>query len=105
MTKADRLDLHQELLDVVDGKAKIYFQPPSGQNLSYPCVIYESSGLQVTNADDDKYLKHSIWNVTVITKDPDSELPEKIFSSFLHSSYDQVFVNDHLYHHVMTIYK
>ena len=104
MTKEDRLKLHQELVDVVNGDAKIYFQPPSGQNLSYPCVIYERSGLQVTNADDSKYLKQSIWNLTVITKDPDSELPDKIFSYFLHSSYDQVFVNDHLYHHVMTIY-
>lgn len=104
MGKDVRLRLHSKLVNLVDSKARVYFQPPDSVKLSYPCVIYEFSGVAPVWADDIPYVKTSNYSITVITQDPDSELPEKIYEAFPGASYDQTLVNDNLYHHIITVY-
>lgn len=104
MGKDGRLKLHNKLVGLVGPKVRVYYQPPDGIQLSYPCVIYEFSGITTDWADNLAYKKVRNYSITVITQDPDDELPEKIYEAFSGASYDQTLLNDNLYHHIITVY-
>lgn len=81
----------------------IYFQPTTGTKMKYPCILYEvASGLTMP-ADNGPYLKHKNYNVTVIDKDPDSKIPDKV-DDLPMCTFDRHFVSDNLHHFVYTIY-
>ena len=97
-----RLDLH-ELLCTILGSRNVYFQPPEGFKLSYPCIVYERDRIDSDHADNQPYLHHIRYSVTVIGKDPDSLIPKKI-ADLPMCRYDRAFVSDNLHHDVFTLY-
>lgn len=97
-----RLELH-ELLCSVLGTRNVYYQPPQNVMLQYPCIIYTLDNISVKNADNSMYKKDKRYSVTVIDKNPDSELPDKILELSL-CQFDRRYVADNLYHTVFSIY-
>ena len=97
-----RVDLHKKLCDIL-GTTNVYFQPPETIKIKYPCVIYERSSNNVKFADDNPYTTRRRYTLTVIDKDPDSELPDKISMLPLCTS-DRMFTSDNLNHYVFDIY-
>lgn len=81
----------------------LYFQPPSGYRLKYPCVVYSESRIQNRHANDKVYLQHPFYTVTVIDRDPDSKLKTAV-SVLPKCAYDRSFISDGLYHTTFTIY-
>lgn len=98
----NRLELHEKLCDLL-GSRHVYYQPPESLKLVYPCIIYEKSDKDYTHADDLKYLISQKYTLTFITKDPDSDVPNKI-EELNYSSYSKRYVADNLYHDVYQIY-
>lgn len=94
----------REILREVTGKEHLYFQPPSGYKLQYPCIVYSESRRQNRHANDGVYAQHPFYTVTVIDSDPDSELKAAI-SVLPKCAYDRSFVSDNLYHTTFTIYQ
>lgn len=100
---AKRLDLHQELCDIL-GSTNVYFQPPASVSMKYPCIKYSVSGIDVEYADDSNYKSIRQYTVTVIDRNPDSEIPDAILNHFRMCSFDRGYPADNLNHFVLTLY-
>ena len=99
-----RIDL-QTKLETILGSRYVYFQPPPSVKMQYPCIIYKKNVMDAMYADNSKYGKSQNYTITVVYKDPDSDLPDKVFSSFdFCSPNTPTYVADNLYHDVFTIY-
>ena len=98
---AQRLQLH-ELLKTILGSANVYFQPPSGHLMDYPCIRYERSNIRVKSADNMPYKLEKEYTITVIDANPDSDLPDTIVA-LPRAIFDRHFTSDNLNHDVFNI--
>lgn len=97
-----RIDLHNILVGIL-GSTAVYFQPPETIKIKYPCIIYERSSNDVRFADNSPYSVKHRYTLTVIDKNPDSKLPDKIAALPLCRS-NRMFTSDNLNHYVFNIY-
>lgn len=97
-----RLQLHQILTEIL-GSENVYFQPPESTRMKYPCIVYQRNDANTKFADDKPYLNTKRYMVTVIDKDPDSEIPDKIAALPL-CTYDRHHTVDNLNHDVYNLY-
>lgn len=74
---ARRLELHEKLEDILGSKC-VYFQPPESLKLGYPCIVYERATGDTKYADNNPFSFIPRYELTYITKDPDSEVINKI---------------------------
>ena len=70
--------LHNLLKALFDTTPNVYFQPPSGTMLKYPCIVYKLQDITDRRADNLRYIEHRSYEVTVIDRDPNSELRERV---------------------------
>lgn len=96
-----RIDLQTELENLL-GSDKVYFQPPSTIKLSYPCIIYELADMKNKNADNIPYITNISYKVTLIHKNPDNEIKDKLIK-FPKTKFNTSFTSDNLNHYVYTI--
>lgn len=74
---APRLELHELLKDIL-GSDNVYFQPPPTVQMKYPCIVYKRDWALTEHAGNLPYLHEKRYLVTVIDRNPDSEIPQKI---------------------------
>lgn len=98
----NRLDFHEILCDIL-GSRKVYFNPPESVKMSYPAIVYSLSTDKSNNADNLKYLHHKAYKVTIIDKDPDSVIYDKL-KECKYSTFDTSYCVNNLYHFVFIIY-
>lgn len=98
-----RLDLQIELEEIL-GSREVYFQPPESRKLTYDCIIYSRSNIDTRNADNLHYTNNKRYEVTMIYRNPDSDLTDRILNHFQYSSFERHFTNDNLNHDVVSIY-
>jgi hypothetical protein len=97
-----RLDL-QELLLEINENEYVYFQPPNNTQIKYPCIIYDREKIEAKWADDKPYSLVNRYLVTVIDRDPDSEVPDKIAALPL-CAHDRFYIAENLNHNVFRLY-
>jgi hypothetical protein len=97
---APRLQLH-ELLETFT--ENVYFQPPTNIELKYPCIVYHRDYAETEFADNRPYNHTLRYMVTVIDRDPDSDIPAKI-AALPKSLYNRFFTVDNLNHDVYRVY-
>jgi hypothetical protein len=95
-----RLNLHQLLEAIVDN---VYFQPPPNIQLAYPCIVYSRDIADTKFADDRPYSFMQRYMVTIIDRDPDSEIPAKV-AQLPRCTYNRFFAADNLNHDVFVVY-
>lgn len=95
----------QSVIDQVigDSEKRLYFQPPSGTHIVYPCIIYKLSNIQSVYADNEKIMSSVLYTVTVIDRDPDSSLRDAVYE-LPYCRFDRSYVSNNLYHYVFEIY-
>lgn len=98
----NRMNL-QTTLERILGCRRVYFQPPESVKLSYPCIIYEEARGTQKHANNRMYIYRKAYAITVIDKDPDSVLPDKIRQLPLCDA-GRPFKADNLNHWQFTIY-
>lgn len=98
-----RLELQTELEELL-GSENVYYQPPESQKLIYDCIVYQKRDIRTNNADDMKYLSNNRYELTLIYRNPDSNLSENVLRHFQYSSFERHFTSDNLNHDVITIY-
>lgn len=81
----------------------VYFQPPDGTKLVYPCIIYARDMTHTLHADNRLYKGTKRYSVTVIDRNPDSPLPDQVLQLPM-CSHDRFFTSDDLNHDVFTLY-
>ena len=93
-------DVGRILQNAIGDEGPVYFNPPN--KLEYPCIVYELAKRTSEDADDIRYIKRLQFTITVITRDPYSDIPGKVWDSFDYISHDTRFVSERLYHDVYT---
>lgn len=97
-----RLELHEVLCKIL-GSRNVYFQPPASIKMQYPAIIYARRKPLNLHADDSVYNNFKCYELTIIDKDPDSDIPDKI-SELPLCSFDRHFTSDNLNHDTFTLY-
>lgn len=95
-----RLDLHKMLVAVTPN---VYFQPPASVKMNYPCIVYSRRSASARFANDSLYAYKKSYSVTVIDKNPDSDIPDKVIKLPL-CSFDRHFTADNLNHDIYNLY-
>jgi hypothetical protein len=97
---AQRLKLHQLLKTFTEN---VYFQPPVNIELEYPCIIYKRDFADTKFADDKPYSHRLRYMITIIDRNPDSEIPSKVASMPM-SLFNRFYTADNLNHDVYNVY-
>lgn len=99
---ANRLDL-QKVLEELLGSKNVYFQPPESVKMKYPAIVYARKDIENTFADDSVYKQDYAYEIIVIDKDPDSDIPIKV-SQLPRCRFDRHYKAANLNHYVLTLY-
>jgi hypothetical protein len=97
---APRLQLHEILKEFTPN---VYFQPPNNVQMTYPAIVYARDGSDVKHADNSPYHLTKRYQVTVIDRNPDSDIPDKVEQLPL-CVFSRAFVTEQLNHYVFTLF-
>lgn len=100
---ANRLYLHEELCEIL-GSRNVYFQPPSSISMKYDAIRYELSGKDLKRANNHIYSDINRYDGVIITKNPDSIIPDELLYHFEMASLGKPYTADNLNHFPFTIY-
>lgn len=95
-----RIELQKVLKEITPN---VYFQPPNGLKMTYPCIVYVRDSTHTQHADNSLYKNTKRYSVTVIDRNPDSPLPDQVLALPL-CAHDRFFASDNLNHDVFTLY-
>jgi hypothetical protein len=71
--------------------------------MQYPCIVYNRDSVDTEFADNTPYRHTKRYQVTVIDRNPDSGVPDKV-AALPMCSYDRFFTADNLNHDVFNIF-
>ena len=100
---ASRLELNEELCEVL-GSRNVYFQPPESVKMKYDAIRYELGGKDFKRANNKIYKSTNRYDGVVITRDPDTTIPDAILSRFEMCSFGRPYIADNLNHYPFTLY-
>jgi hypothetical protein len=95
-----RQKLHDKLLTFCPN---VYFQRPPADKMVYPCIVYKRDYAVSQFADNNVYRHTKRWMVTVIDRDPDSVIPDRVAFMPL-STFSRFFTADNLNHDIYSVY-
>ena len=93
----------QAILEEKLGSSNVYFQPPASVRMKYPAIVYSRSDIDKRFADNFPYSQEKAYTITVIDKDPDSEIVGRI-ASLPKCMYDRNYRVENLNHDVFTLF-
>lgn len=99
---APRLEL-QAILTEILGSGNVYFQPPPTVKMQYPCIVYKRDDAITGFADNKPYSYKKRYQVIVIDKNPDSDIPDKV-SKLPLCVFDRFYTADNLNHDVYNLF-
>lgn len=99
---APRLQL-QSLLEELLGSRNVYFQPPTGMTMKYPAITYSLDRININHADNKPYKHAKRYQITIIDRNPDSEIPDKV-AQLPTCSFDRSFPAENLNHTVFNLF-
>lgn len=98
----NRLDL-QATLEEILGSREVYFQPPATVHMNYPAIVYSRKRIGNAHANNGVYKQDHCYELTVVDKNPDSEIVGRV-SKLPLCSFDHHYKKDNLNHDVFTLY-
>ena len=100
---ADRANLQTELEEIL-GSPNVYFQTPPSIRMQYDAIRYELTGKDIKRANNRMYLYTNRYEGVVITRDPDTTIPDRLLAHFEMCSFGRPYQADNLNHYPFTIY-
>lgn len=97
-----RLNL-QSLLEDLLGTRNVYFQPPNNVQMQYPCIVYTRDNADTKFAGNLPYRYTKRYQVTIIDRDPDSPIHDKV-AALPMCIFDRSFAANNLNHDVFSLY-
>lgn len=95
-----RLQLHQLLEELCE---HVYFQPKTNTKMEFPAILYKRDFAETLFADGIPWRREKRYMVTVIDRDPDSLIPDKV-ANLPMCSYNRFYTVDDLNHDVFTLF-
>lgn len=83
-----RLQL-QELLESILGSDAVYFQPPSGMDMVYPCFVYSLDDVVVQHANNRPYKDTDRYSVQYITRRASDSAPWRAVLALPMATFDR----------------
>ena len=105
--KTRRLELDKRLREILQeetGQVNLYFQPPEGFKLTYPCIIYKKDTGDHMFADNSVYQFTQAYQLTYIDKNPDNTVVERILKEFKWAKYGRSYQAENINHDVIILY-
>lgn len=102
--EVNRQELSEKLKQIMwdSGETpKLYFQPPESVKLEYPCIVYHLRTMTSDYADDLPYRVAVGFDITYITRSPNSRVVTAI-TKLPYISFDRYYVSDNLHHYAYT---
>lgn len=93
----------QRMLEELLGSRNVYFQPPTGLKMKYPCIVYNLDDANDVHAENKIYRRLYRYSLTYITKDPEDPMRDRI-DDLQYCRFDRFFASDNLNHFTYTIY-
>ena len=100
---ANRLDL-QTMFEEILGSRNVYYDPPESVKMQYDAIRYNLSGKDVKRANDRAYRTTNCYDGVIITKNPDSDIPDVFLGHFQMCSFGRPYTADNLHHFPFTLY-
>lgn len=97
-----RLELQDILMEILQTD-HVYFQPPPNVQMDYPCIVYKRDFELTRFADDKPYSRKKRYLITVIDRDPDSDIPDRVAELPL-CVYDRFYTTENLNHDVFKLF-
>lgn len=103
-----RLKLHAILCGILGcpergDDCRAYFQSPANVDMEYDCIRYERAKIGADYADNLPYQLRDRYQLTLIYRNPDSELPKKI-AELPMCSHERHYTADNLHHDIFNLY-
>lgn len=98
-----REELHEKLCDIL-GTRNCYFAPPDSVKMKYPCFVYNYQPFDNKKANDKTYILTSHYELTYISKDPDSGIIPTMLASFEMIRHTTTYMADNLNHDRFDLY-
>lgn len=103
-----RLEIHRSLCKILEcetigPECRCHFQPASNVRMVYPAIVYQLSDVIGRHADNRPYIENSIYQLTLIDRDPESKYAEAI-KKLPKINFVRFFVADNMNHWVFNIY-
>lgn len=95
--------LEQLLGPAPEDKIKVYFDPEENITMEYPCITYKWDYAEMTHADNNPYLLHKRYMVTVIDRDPDTAIAPALAKLPL-CTFNRSYPMDNLHHFVFNLF-
>ena len=99
---ASRQELQSKLEELLESE-HVYYDPPESIKLEYPAIVYSKSKIDTKRADDTAYLFRTSYELTVISRRPDTPVVMRLLA-LPYCSYDRAYESDNLHHEVLTLY-
>lgn len=91
------------LLRFTLGTTNVYFDPPEGFKLRYPCIVYSFGAHYDRFADSDSYSRMKQYTLTYITKNADDPTVERL-EDLKYCHLNRAYCSDGLFHYAYNIY-
>lgn len=95
--------MHEEFCEIL-GSRNVYFQPPTSVKMQYDAIRYELSGKDTKRANDRLYVSTNQYSGVVITRNPDTTIPDDLLNHFEMCSFGKPYIADNLNHYPFTLY-
>lgn len=100
------MGLRTDLQDILTGILEtdhVYFQPPPTTKMVYPCIVYKRDYATTLFAGDKPYKHTKRYQVIVIDRDPDSDIPARI-AALPMCVFNRFYTADNLNHDVFNLF-
>lgn len=97
-----RIELQNLLRDIL-GSDQVYFQPPENIKMQFPCIIYKRDYVDSVYAGNNPYRNVKRYLVTVVDRNPDSPIPDKI-AALPMTRFNRFYTADDLNHDVYNLF-
>lgn len=101
MDRLQRQQALQALLETITDR--VYFQPPASVQMEYPCIVWQRDTVDTAFADNLPYNQEHRYQVTVIDRNGNSEIPERV-AALPSCTFSRYFAVDGLNHDLYNLY-
>ena len=100
---ASWLELHEKFCTLLESR-NVYFNTPESFKMNYDCIRYDKSSPNIKRANDKVYLSKNRYDGVIITKTPDSDIPNRLLNEFSMCNLGDMYVVNNLNHFPFTLY-
>lgn len=93
----------QKILEEILGSNQVYFQPKENIKMEYPSIVYQRSSMNTRFADNRPYASTTRYQVTLIDRNPDTEIPSKL-AELPRCTMDRFYIAENLNHYTFNLY-